>query len=46
MLSVYFLWEVLFMQNKYRIRLVVNGAILIALEIVLNRILSINSLGL
>ena len=46
MLSVYFLWEVLFMQNKYRIRLVVNGAILIALEIVLNRILSINTLGL
>ena len=34
------------MQNKYRIRLVVNGAMLIALEIVLNRFLSINTMGL
>ena len=34
------------MQNKYRIRLVVNGAMLIALEIVLNRILSLNTMGL
>ena len=34
------------MQNKYRIRLLVNGAMLIALEIVLNRFLSINTMGL
>ena len=34
------------MQNKYRIRLIVNGAMLIALEIVLNRFLSVNTMGL
>ena len=34
------------MQNKYRIRMIVNGAMLTALEIVLNRIWSINTMGL
>ena len=34
----FYLWEVLFKQNKYRIRMIVSGAMLIALEIVLNRI--------
>ena len=34
------------MHNKFKIRMIVNGAMLIALEIVLNRVLSFNTMGL